>query len=112
MKQNLEQMRSLLHSSGLLADTGPDEFCLVVVPSQRVRAGKFAILLQDNGVRCRALGHGDGKVCDQRGVVSKVRGILVLAVHRSDGKKAELYARLFGVTAVPVERTTPDSDWS
>jgi hypothetical protein len=102
VKQNLEQMRSLLHSSGLLADTRPEEFCLVVVPSQRIRAGKFAILLQDNQVRCRALGHGDGKVCDPRGVISRVRGILILAVHIDDAKKAELYARLFGVTAVPV----------
>lgn len=108
-KQNLEQMRQALGDSGLLADARSDEFCLVVVPSKRLKSGRFALLLQENGVSCRALGHGDGKVRDFQGVESKVRGILVLAVLRKDAKRAGLYARLLGVTAVPVLHTQTDS---
>lgn len=102
VKQNLDQMRSVLHSSGLLADTKPGEVCMVVVPTARVRAGRFAILLQDNGVFCRAMGHGDGKISDARGVESRVRGILVMAILQADIKKVDRYARLFGVTAIPI----------
>lgn len=108
LNPGLEQMRSLLNSSGLLADTLPTEFCLVVVPSRRIKSGRFAILMQSNGVRCRAMGHGDGSVRDAKGRVRKVQGILVLAVDRKDARKASLYAKLFGVTAVTVDNANPD----
>jgi hypothetical protein len=103
-------MRLALGASGLLEDARPDEFCLVVVPSKRLKSGRFALLLQENNISCRALGHGDGKVCDHRGVESKVRGILVLAILRKDAKRVGLFARLFGVTAVPVLHTHSDSN--
>jgi hypothetical protein len=101
-KENLQQMQSRLSTSGILAEVKPNEVCLVIVPSRRLKAGRFGILLLNNGVSCKALGHGSGRVKDSSGREFKTQGVLVLAVDRKDAKRAELYAKLFGVLALSV----------
>lgn len=77
---------------------------MVVVPTARLKSGRIALLLQKNGLRIRALGHGTGKVRDGRGVERKVRGLLVLAVDNRDVKRVGMYTRLFGAMAVRIEK--------
>lgn len=101
-KENLQQMQSRLSASGILAEVKPNEICLVIVPTRRVKAGRFGILLLKNGVSCKALGHGSGRVKDSSGREFQTQGVLVLAVDRKNARKAELYAKLFGVIALPV----------
>lgn len=101
-ERQLREMRSRLTASGILAEVQPHETGLVIVPSRRIRAGRFALLLLDNGIRCRALGHGTGRVQDAKGNEFKEKGILVLAVETKLARKTELFARLFGVMALPV----------
>lgn len=95
-------MRSRLTACGILAEVQPHETGLVIVPSRRIRAGRFAVLLLNNGIRCRALGHGTGRVRDAAGHEFREKGILILAVDTKLARKTELFARLFGVTALPV----------
>ncbi len=102
VSESIEEMRSFLGASGILAAVRANETCFVVVPSFRLRAGRFALLLPQNGVSCRALGHGTGRVRDAVGHEEKVRGILVLAVHNRDLRKTTLLAKLCGVIAVPL----------
>lgn len=105
MSQTSDEMRSFLSDAGILAETLPFETCMIVMPTFRLRSGRVALLLQQNGVRCRALGHGTGEVRDARGRREQIRGILFLAIHRADARLAELYSRLYGVCAFTVEAT-------
>lgn len=106
MSKNLDQVRSFLGAHGILDGANADELCMVVVPSRRLKSGRIALLFQMNGISCRALGHGTGRVRDQHGVESTVRGLLVLAVSQAHAKRLELYAKLYGVTAIPVGKST------
>ena len=77
---------------------------MVVVPSPQLKAGRIALLLQQNGLRLRILGHGTGKVRDRLGVERRVLGLLVLVADSRDVRRVELYTRLFGAAAVRVEK--------
>jgi hypothetical protein len=100
--ENLQQIRTRLHESGILAEVRPGEVLIMILPSARLLAGRFAILLVHNGVGCRAIGHGSGRVQDSLGEECQTQGILVLAVLGDEVRKVELYAKLFGVTAIPL----------
>lgn len=90
----------MLDAHRILDDATPYEACMIVVPSPRLRSGRIALLLRKNGVRCRPLGHGTGTLRDSRGTESRIRGLMILAVDRSDVKRLHMYAKLFGVSAI------------
>jgi hypothetical protein len=106
-RENLRQMQSCLSASGVLAEVHSDEVCLVIVPSRRLKSGQFGLLLLKNKVPCRALGHGSGRVRDASGREFQAQGVLALAVERKHARKAELYAKLFGVIALSVGTSPP-----
>lgn len=103
MSQTSDEMRSFLHDAGILAETHPNETCMIVMPNFRLRSGQVALLFQANGIRCRALGHGTGLVRDAKGQKKRVRGILVLAINRLDVQTAKMYSRLFGVESLAID---------
>ena len=101
MKSELTQLHSFVSKCGILSDVTPTDRCFIVFPTKRILAGRFAILLQQNGVECRALGHGSGSMrCEGRNI--HVDGILVLSVPQTYAKRVALYAGLFGVRVIPL----------
>ena len=105
--ENLQQIHTRLHESGILAELREGEVLFLILPSHRILAGRFAILLTRNDVPCRAIGHGSGRVQDSEGEEFKTEGILVLAVLGNQVRKVELYAKLFGVIAIPIGDLAP-----
>lgn len=99
----MEHVRSALEAFGVFSDASPMEVCLVVVPSHRLKSGEFAVLLHQNKIHVRTIGHGSGNIRDRRGVESRVKGLLVLTVNRKELRRTQLFAKLFGVTAMPVD---------
>jgi hypothetical protein len=81
------------------------ERLLAVVPSSRVSAEIFVQRLRWNGVMARVLGHGTARVVGHDGRRRRVAGVVVAIDGRSAGK-AEKIARLCGITAVLLDRTT------
>ncbi len=86
----------------ILAEARTGELCVAVVPSHRVRAGEFILILRDNGVIVRPLGHGSGAVIDADGKRRIVEGVLVGAVSEDALAKLKIHARLCGITVTPV----------
>lgn len=87
---------------GILNERRPDEECVAIVPSHRVLAGEFALILRDNDVIVRPLGHGSGVVIDAEGSRRTVQGVLVAAVRSDTLPKLKIHARLCGVTVTPI----------
>lgn len=97
----VDRSKMSLADAAIMEDMARDEVCLLVVPSKRVREGQFAIVLQRNGIRCRALGHGPGHVRDAKGQ-SRATDVLVLAIHCKDVRRSILRAKLCGLTLLCV----------
>jgi hypothetical protein len=93
----VDRSKMSLADAAIMEGMTRDEVCLLVVPSKRVREGQFAIVLQRNGIRCRALGHGPGRVRSASGQ-SCVADVLVLAIHCKDVRRSVLRAKLCGLT--------------
>lgn len=89
---------------GILKECLPEERCVVIVPSHRVLAGEFALILRSNDVIVRPLGHGSGSVIDAEGRSHQVQGVLVAAVRGDDLAKLRIHARLCGITVALVTR--------
>lgn len=99
----MNQVSEVLAKKGILDKCSPGEICVVVVPSERVRASVFATSLLDNGVSARLVGSGSCLVVDAAGNRFRVRGMVVLTVLSKDLTKIGRLARLFGITAVRVQ---------
>jgi hypothetical protein len=92
-----------MRAEAILAECRTDEQCVAIVPSARVLAGEFALILKDNDVIVRPLGHGSGSVIDEEGKRATVSGILVVAVQDEDLRKLSILARMCGIAFSPVK---------
>lgn len=103
-KEQADDLYSYLRSSGVLQDLRPEEACVVVAPTDRIKSSTFMGLLQQNGLPVRLLAFGTGKVRLPSGKISTVPGTAVAAINTGALKRLEMYARLFGVSVAVVER--------
>jgi len=92
---------------GVLACCDADETGLAIVPSVRVSAREFALILAANGVSVRPLGQGSAQVCDSQGRRARVGGVVIIAARSSEVRKLKTHARLCGVTVIPVRVESP-----
>lgn len=92
---------------GVLSRCDADEEGVAIVPSSRVDAREFVLILRANGVSVRALGQGSAKVIDSKGRRARVGGVLIVAARSAQLRKLKIHARLCGVTVTPVYVETP-----
>jgi hypothetical protein len=90
------------YAIGILEDCAPEERCVAILPSPRVRAPDFCLILRRNGVIVRALGYGSSWVSDPTGRKGRIYGVVLAAVRSGDLHKLSMHARLCGVIAVPL----------
>lgn len=86
---------------GVLPKAEPLEQAVAVVPSERVSAREFLLILRENGVRVRILARGSALVSAESRR-DRIPGALVIAVPKDQERKLRILSRICGVTTGPI----------
>ena len=88
----------------IVGECAEDEECLCVVPSARLGAQDFMLVLERNGISVRPLGQGTGTVLDASGSEYTVPGVVLMAIARADECRVAKHARMCAVAIARIEK--------